>query len=476
MGNSGIFGLLETERNEGNERPNLRQISFPQAGATDLDTDGGLQEVVLASPTLWNNVASARSLGYRVVRGRNLSTGVAIDCPLAPDACGAHRIAACLQETGLVMDLILGMPDFEFPLLRSLALDPDKRLGENGIEMHSHLSLESLERSIPRLCRLSLSYIDTSWESLPPLQCLDLTGDEHIITPLPFRILHGILPSSPALDTLKLDMMLAEGESETWPAVELPYLELLYIRDLLPQCEDLLTTLSFLPSTRLQLCTQGIYNGNRIRDIRTQTACPGRTHQHHRAPSAPPPHGWAPISASPVSSTKPRRRATTAAVPFSSTPTPRSDGTNHLPRRDHATTTHLTFPTWKAVLVLLPALHRVRFMVDEDGRHFCEAVLEMGYPHLCAINVDTTVHTVQGAQLVPFFLDVLTRLLKSYFVANGEILKHFIVNDHFGALESEDEIWAELCKLVGKLDLDIRGWEYAPLVHNPQYHTLIVGD
>ncbi|KAF8173965.1 hypothetical protein K438DRAFT_1980529 [Mycena galopus ATCC 62051] len=104
------------------------------------------------------------------------------------------------------------------------------------------------------------------------------------------------------------------------------------------------------------------------------------------------------------------------------------------------------------------------------------AILEMGYPHLCAINVDTTVHTVQGAQLVPFFLDVLTRLLKSYFVANGEDLTHFIVNNHFGALESEDEIWAELRKLVGKLDSDIRGWEYAPLVHNPQYHTLIVGD
>jgi hypothetical protein len=371
----------------------------------------------------------------------------------------------------MILDIMQMMRGFDFPLLQSLTLKPDKP--SESDEMDIQLPLGLLEERMPLLFRLSLSYIDARWETLPPLRSLALTGGPDTrVAPLAFHVLLGILQSSPALEILKLDMMVDSDAQERGLAVKLPRLNFLYVRDFLLHCENLVANIIFPPSARLHLYPQGIYGGADIREILIPV------HKHLRAPGAPlpavlvlsaPRDASTHFSASCFLNEADYRTFDFDGLFLINTHPTNAPGLRQILVKvlkalpSHAITylnagmAWLTSSTWKAALALLPGLEKVQLRVGDGGTTFCKAALEVGFS-LRGIIIITpfTPHDVEEADEMVPFLDALTRLLQAYH-ASGKPLQHLHVKDF--TRSKGDERWPELRGLVGTLDVDLsRGW------------------
>ncbi|KAF7358010.1 F-box domain-containing protein [Mycena venus] len=442
-------------------------------------------DIVLGSSALWSNItcpwqSTERKLEIQLTRSRAAPLTIKFDrldsfsfAPMIPANAERLKSLDIAGEPKFVLDFMSRMQHFYFPLLQSLTLTPDHPLEGDGLEVEACLPLELLEGRMPRISRLSLSYIDAGWESLPPLRALILAGGPGSrVTPISFHVLFGLLQSSPALYTLQLDMMTVAGGPEQPHPVELPHLRLLYFRDFLHHCKALLAHLVLPPSTRLLLYPLGITGGVDVRDI----LIPLR--KHLRAPGAP-------IATTLVlrvpldDGTVINFRTTTylneaAYTGFdldglfginshpAGAPALRQIMAKVLKALPTQSITYLdigsarlTYASWKTALALLPALEKVRLHVGDGGTHFCQAALDMGYS-LCALRVLCTVRAgiQQEMEWVAPFFNALTRLLRGYQLSETP-LKHLDVMDNFRALDLGAGKWAELRGLVGKLDTDV---------------------
>lgn len=446
-------------------------------------------DVLLAAPALWSNVTCGPHLTGREISiqlGRSVPALLTIRIDGVDDLpslwpmilINADRIKS-LELGGrksLVLDFMHRMRQFDFPFLQSLTFRPNQ-YGEDlenaAGEMDAHLPLELLEGGMPRLSRLSLSSIDARWASLPPLQSLVLVDGPRSLA---FATLFGILQSSPALHTLKLDRMIHAAEPETFHPLELPHLGLLFISDALPQCEVLLANLVFPATTRLHLYPQDLNTGVQIRDI----LVPVRKHLHARnAPLAP---SLALVASRGGIGTHfavtcyPDRTARFGSDE-DSVFVIRSDPTNAPALRQimikvlkvlptgaitflDATRAHLTLPAWKVALGLLPAIETVRLLAADTGTEFCKAALQIGYP-LQTISVFSLDDRDEAEGVAPF-IDALTCLLQGY-CTSGRPLPCLIVKHIFfrsAKLKVEARRWKGFRPLVGTLDLKnkLGGW------------------
>ncbi|KAK6988091.1 F-box domain-containing protein [Favolaschia claudopus] len=414
-------------------------------------------EVMLASPTLWSKICGGwqyRSNCLAVQLARSGEAPLLIKLSRLGNQFDGPTV---LQHTRRIQTLEIGgspryvlafmqdMADFDFPILTNLLLNPIERASESEDDTASEAIFPSeLFDRIPRLCNLSLSRINARWETLPPLRSLSLIAHPSAGSgPLPFSMLVQFLQSSPFLDTLRLDMMIAEHAPEGVQQITLSHLTVLYIRDSIQQCEALVKLLDFPPTTQLQLYTQSVNNGSHVRDI----LLPIR--RHLRAPGAPLTQTLvlqAPFIAGSIAhcsaaldewdghfmiNTHPRNAPALRQILSKVLKALPSHSLTFL----DATQAQFSRSTWKMTLALLPALHTVRLYVGAGGANLCDAALEMKEddPEL--------------EEIAPFF-EALKRLLLQRYRAQGQTLGRLTVRDYFGALNFERSEWADLVDKV----------------------------
>ncbi|KAJ7503227.1 hypothetical protein B0H11DRAFT_1984573 [Mycena galericulata] len=343
-------------------------------------------EVAFSSPAIWAYIhfiwhPSERRLLVQLMRSGAVPVSVHVGF------LHSHSFADLLDVGGDisdVVDLMRRMSHHEFPLLHSLSLRPRNDELQEDPDIHPILPLELLDGGMPRLSNLALSYIDAPWRSLSSLGSLSLVGDpSSISTHIPLGDLFAVLKSSLQLHTLKLNIAVhPDRPDEEYETVALPFLEHIFIRELLDICECLITNLVFRPTTRVELYPQGIAIGADIRDI----LVPLR--KHLRAAGAPVPRM--------LSICVPRREADhsnffAAVYPHSPRPTRFDDDVlfaiNGHPKNARAlrqimtkvlktlpadaithldaTGTHFTGRTWKTAFALLPALRVITVHVTD---------------------------------------------------------------------------------------------------------------
>ncbi|KAK7006415.1 F-box domain-containing protein [Favolaschia claudopus] len=441
-------------------------------------------EVMLASPTLWSKICGgwqyrSNCLTVQLARSGEAPLSIKLsrlnnqfDGPTVLQHARRIQTLEIGASPKYVLTFMQDMADFDFPILSNLVLNPIERASESEDDTASEVIFPSeLFDRIPRLCNLSLSRINARWETLPPLRSLSLTANRQTGNgPLPFSILAQFLESSPFLDTLHLDMMLADHTPEGVQQITLSHLAVLYIRDYIQQCEALVKLLVFPPTTQVQLYTQSINNGSHVRDI----LLPIR--RHLRAPGAPLTQTLV-LQAPFIAGSIGHCSVSCFTTNFDSkqgatldewdghfmTPALRqilSKVLEALPSHSltflDATQAQFSRPTWKMTLALLPALHTVRLYVGAGGASFCDAALEMNIS-FTAIDLRSFIRArdPEGAQeddpeleeIAPFF-EALKRLLLPRNHAQGKTLGRLTVRDYFGALNFEPSEWEELVDKV----------------------------
>ncbi|KAJ6477897.1 hypothetical protein C8R47DRAFT_1139764 [Mycena vitilis] len=432
------------------------------------------RDVALSTHTLWSKIATHwrnPDWGFRTQMIRSgdalvkINAGTYISSDFIFD--NAHRLDTLhLTSTpSRLLDFLQEMGEHKFPSLRSLKLTPEhSHERETEVEMmDASLPSELFDGGMPHLCQLSLIFIAAPWRSLPPLQSLDLKGGANTPTmPIEWRVLVDLLRASRTLHTLKLDCIMTSGIREPRP-VDLPCLELLRLRDFSDRCENVLFSLTFPATTRLELYPWGVSTGPEIRDILTPAQ------KHLCASGAPIPLALALRSS--LDSHQYFSAATYAdasqildrEVLFEISALPASDPalrqiitkvlrampTKTLTTLD-ATYVNFTVPTWKAALALLPAIENVDIRLHDAGTPFFEAALETCY-WLRTISVHVSLPLEprdQSATIIGFF-DMLTRLLHAQH-AIGRPLRQLEVSG-LGPLNLSDEKWLELRGLVETL-------------------------
>ncbi|KAJ7642381.1 hypothetical protein DFH06DRAFT_608242 [Mycena polygramma] len=437
------------------------------------------RDVALSTHSLWSKIAThwrypAWGFHTQMVRSGNVPVKInarQFDSCTFPTLVfdNSYRLAS-LHLTATpphLLDFLQEMRNHKFPLLHSLQLWPEcSDKSETEAEMvDASLPAELFDGRMPRLCQLSLTFIAAPWHSLPPLQSLVLIGGmTTTTTPIEWRVLLDILRASRALHTLKLDFILTDGIRECRP-VDLPHLEVLHIEDSSERCENLLFSLTFPATTRLELYPWGITTGPEIRDI----LIPAQ--KHLRASGAPIPlrlalrtslRGHSYFRAVTYVDANPneygeREVLFEISVHPASAPALRQIITKVLKALPTKTLTTLdatfvrfTVPTWKAALALLPAIENVDIGLDEAGTAFFEAALEACY-WLHTITVHALLRGESGDESAPVtgFFDMLTRLLCAQH-AIGRRLRQLEVTG-LGSVILSDEKWEELRGLVGTL-------------------------
>ncbi|KAJ6517345.1 hypothetical protein C8R47DRAFT_1087080 [Mycena vitilis] len=436
-------------------------------------------EVLLGAHSLWGEITQygrRSELGFKAQLLRSGTAPLTIVItgfdsslfgPMILD--NSERIAS-LEVIGTqyhLLRFIRSMGDHKYPLLHSLMLSPSQKVGEGDTELaadgDSSLPSELFDGGMPRLSVLSLSNINAPWQSLPPLQSLSLRRQHDSPTaPINLDILLSILRESPALHTLKLDMVLAPGIHPHYSPVDLPHLEFLHLREFLEVCEHLLTQLLFPATMRLELYPQGLSTGADVRDILISVR------KHLRAPCASIPVTLALHCPRDASHFRIATYAETVThVNFSretlfalnshpvGAPALRQIMTKVLKTVPlqalttlDASNTYFTPATWKAALALLPALGEVALDVDDAGSCFCEAALATGHS-LRRIKLHWFARSGESEVIARFF-DALTCLLRAH-RAGGSQLERLTVKDYAGTTDLSGGKWTELGLLVDVL-------------------------
>ncbi|KAJ6464780.1 hypothetical protein C8R47DRAFT_68080 [Mycena vitilis] len=442
------------------------------------------RDVALSTHGLWSKIAThwwSPAWGFHTHMVRSGNVPLKINARQF-DSCtfptlifdNSYRLASLhLTATPLhLLDFIQEMRNHKFPLLHSLHLLPEYLNKSETEEEMADASLPSalFDGCMPRLCQLSLTFVAAPWHSLPPLQSLVLVGGmKTTTTPIEWRVLLDILRASRTLHTLKLDFIMTDGIRECRP-VDLPHLELLHVEDSSERCENLLFSLTFPATMRLELCPWGITIDSEIRDIlipaqkhlrasgapipfRLALRTSLRGHSYLRAVTYVDanPNEWGEhevlfeISAHPASADALRQILTKVlkALP-----------TKTLTTLD-ATFVRFTVPTWKTALELLPAIENVNIALDDAGTAFLEAALEGCY-WLHTITVHALLRGDSDDEPAPVagFFNMLKRLLSAQH-AIGRRLPRLEVTG-IGRVILSDEEWEELRGLVETLVRPVR--------------------
>ncbi|KAJ7108218.1 hypothetical protein C8R44DRAFT_803806 [Mycena epipterygia] len=253
-------------------------------------------DVVLAAQPLWAVIHVGWSRGKKISRlYRQLKlSGVApitlrmelyrrYYTPVIMENSKRIRSLKVRGEAKDVYELISALPHYDFPILRSLNLDPSYKrdeLPEGSVEA---LPDEIFNGRMPSLRELVLTSIAVSWSSLRGLYtlCLTCRDDAETFLPHTFDALLAMLGACPQLRILKLDHVIPPPlPAHPYPTVDLPSLEWIRLHDDATTCTVVLNHLRFPPATSVHIFPYGVRAGPDVRDL----LVPIR--KHLRAPAA----------------------------------------------------------------------------------------------------------------------------------------------------------------------------------------------
>ncbi|KAK7006733.1 F-box domain-containing protein [Favolaschia claudopus] len=446
------------------------------------------KDLASAAHTLWNDITIAGKNSERYFKEHLRFTGTApltikifeFDAPyfipcLFDNAARLKSLAlSTITDTKYLFQFMRRMPSYEFPVLESLALNInlDPSSFPQVVPRNACLPGKLLDgHHLPRLAELSLWCVGVPLESLPPLRSLDLRGSQAVAgTRHSIHAILTYLQSCPELHTLRLSRAIAGRGVDDLPTVSLPKLELLHIQSLVYDFEDLLTHLTFPPTARLELFTDGIETGTDIRNM----LVPIR--RHARAPAAPVALA---ISLRVPPATEESQHFCIATYPdaepiisldqkplllLNSHPSNARDlrlvMTKVLKALPTDSITHLdahgaNLPrvSWRLALALLPSLEEVGLRVEDAGTQFLSGALSSAGNPVSRVVIYSLVDEGDYEETTTPFLSALMRLVHTY-DHDGTQLDRLDIRDRSDGMRLTDTQIAALRRRVGEFILN----------------------
>ncbi|KAJ7616543.1 hypothetical protein FB45DRAFT_230222 [Roridomyces roridus] len=183
-------------------------------------------------------------------------------------------------EAMYVIQFTHSLSTHQLPLLRNVKLDSTYKWDVIPEDSPNALPDALFDGRAPHLIELDLRQAPLNWSLLCGLTKLSLESAPDTVQP-PLSIL-SVLEASPALTDLKLNLVLTSGMFiATRPAVTLPLLEFVWIREPVELCTELLRHLVIPPTTRLAVYGLGIDTGRDIGELLVLVR------KHIRQPASP---------------------------------------------------------------------------------------------------------------------------------------------------------------------------------------------
>ncbi|KAJ7474289.1 hypothetical protein FB451DRAFT_1558453 [Mycena latifolia] len=381
-----------------------------------------------------------------------------------------------------ILDFANQLPLHNFPVLRSLSLDPSGMREEISEGTSAEIAESVFNGGMPYLRELSLKWINVPWSSLRGLESLSLarcSNSETSVSPT-FDGFLDMLASSPQLTTVKLDRIIPPPVPEQHDrTIDLPNLAHINLRDNVDLCAAFLSHVCFPPTTKIALLPSAISSGADVR----QLLIPLR--KHVRAAGAPAPallqiecHGGA--NGAGILYFLITIRSTTSPpgplepgglLSLNSHPTNenglrqimvkvlRALPCEFITHLDARSATRLTITSWKAALRLLPALEMVylQITVGIAVSTILRALLEIEryapterqqYPRVRHIHL-LAVMWEREAELIADMLGQLEEFLQLC-LAQGTPVRVLEIDEQDRCLQMEEERWERLFGLVGE--------------------------
>ncbi|KAF7334583.1 F-box domain-containing protein [Mycena venus] len=180
------------------------------------------------------------------------------------------RVLEVSGEARHIHRLLNELPNSNFPLLSSLALNPNRKREEISAGFVATLPAAIVDGGIPKLRELTLSDINLPWMSVHSLESLSLSNSNDSVQPsIPnLESMLAMLEACPQLRTLRLENIRPpELDFNLARTIHLPALMYIRLRDPVIQCRALLTQLDFPPSARLHVFATGVRVGADIREL-----------------------------------------------------------------------------------------------------------------------------------------------------------------------------------------------------------------
>ncbi|KAJ7301315.1 hypothetical protein DFH08DRAFT_103868 [Mycena albidolilacea] len=397
-----------------------------------------------------------------------------------------------------VLEFMNSLSHHSLPLLRAMKLDPSTKLEEVPADVPRSFPDALFDGRAPYLTELDLTQIPINWSLLRGFTRLCLVKTPDTNQSDTFVKFLSLLEASPALRYLKLGKLISSNAlTQSHPAVSLPYLELIWVQEDVALCTELLRRIIIPPTTRICLYVFGINNGADIAPL----LVPARNHV--RAQGAPV------LRCLRLDATPLRGMHTSFMVSaFIATTAPNAleyDAANFLVN-SHPTTepalrgimtkvlkalpcstithldcrnaVHLTVPTWKAAVALLPALEMVYTWLNPAAAQFLTALAELTENPRNAVvpplqHVHLWAYAWRQNQNEPDevgpVLAALRRLLAARH-ACGTPLPVLEIDEQINSLNMEEAEWEALFEKVGKFIRN--GNVYDPPAQRRRYEEL----
>jgi hypothetical protein len=438
--------------------------------------------IALAEQQLWGFIQDSYSDNWKRIRTQLKRSGAApLTVKIMAGDSGMYsstllRHAERLRELRLtgsgihVLGFMHSLAHRSLPLLREVKFDPSYKLEDVPAEVPRSFPDALFDGRAPRLTELDLTQIPVSWSLLRGLTRLSLVKAPDTYQPDTFTKVLSLLESSPTLTYLKLARLISSNALEQLhPPALLPVLESIWIQDDVELCTALLRHIKIPPTARICVYGLGIETGADIAPF----LVPVRAHV--RAPGAP--------TLRCVQLNAGESNFMVSSFTVTTAPNVLEYDSGHFivnthPANEHAlrgimtkvlkalpcatithldcrSATHLTVPSWKTAIALLPALEMMYTFVNVGATRLFTALVELTenprkavYPLLYAfIWGDDDTDTVTPV------LDAL-RLLLTTRQARGTPLPILEITDQGASLNLPEAEWEALFEQVEKFIRD----------------------
>ncbi|KAJ7822974.1 hypothetical protein B0H14DRAFT_3470342 [Mycena olivaceomarginata] len=394
--------------------------------------------IALAEQQLWGFIQDSYSDNWKRIRTQLKRSGAApLTVKIMAGDSGMYsstllRHAERLRELRLtgsgihVLGFMHSLAHRSLPLLREVKFDPSYKL-------------EDVPGRAPRLTELDLTQIPVNWSLLRGLTRLSLVKAPDTYQPDTFTKVLSLLESSPTLTYLKLARLISSNALEQLhPPASLPVLESIWIQDDVELCTALLRHIKIPPTARICVYGLGIETGADIAPF----LVPVRAHV--RAPGAP--------TLRCVQLNAGESNFMVSSFTVTTAPNVLEYDSGHfivlkalpcatITHLDCRSATHLTVPSWKTAIALLPALEMMYTFVN--------AV----YPLLRHIHLYAFIWGDDDTDTVTPVLDAL-RLLLTTRQARGTPLPILEITDQGASLNLPEAEWEALFEQVEKFIRD----------------------
>ncbi|KAJ7891899.1 hypothetical protein B0H14DRAFT_3693883 [Mycena olivaceomarginata] len=428
--------------------------------------------IALAEQQLWGFIQDSYSDNWKRIRTQLKRSGAApLTVKIMAGDSGMYsstllRHAERLRELRLtgsgihVLGFMHSLAHRSLPLLREVKFDPSYKLEDVPAEVPRSFPDALFDGRAPRLTELDLTQIPVNWSLLRGLTRLSLVKAPDTYQPDTFTKLARLI-SSNALEQLH-------------PPASLPVLESIWIQDDVELCTALLRHIKIPPTARICVYGLGIETGADIAPF----LVPVRAHV--RAPGAP--------TLRCVQLNAGESNFMVSSFTVTTAPNVLEYDSGHFivnthPANEHAlrgimtkvlkalpcatithldcrSATHLTVPSWKTAIALLPALEMMYTFVNVGATRLFTALVELTenprkavYPLLRHIHLYAFIWGDDDTDTVTPVLDAL-RLLLTTRQARGTPLPILEITDQGASLNLPEAEWEALFEQVEKFIRD----------------------